>query len=226
MGSSGTSGLDGEFIGTFNSLSDLLTAYPTPINNYWAFVKDADPTILYIYRPDPSGWVAETITLPSGTSGTSGSDGSSGTTGSDGSSGTTGSDGTSGTSGSSGSNGSSGSSGSNGTDGTSAQYAAVYIAETAPTTGTNGKFWFNDNEGTLYIEYADTNGTNWIPVNDLVGADGTSGTSGTSANLSGYVVLTQVSQSLNFVDDTSAASGGVPLGGLYRNGNIIQIRIV
>ena len=40
-----------------------------------------------------------------------------------------------------------------------------------------------------------------------------------------YVVLTQVSQSLNFVDDTAAAAGGVPLGGLYRNGNFILIRI-
>jgi len=41
----------------------------------------------------------------------------------------------------------------------------------------------------------------------------------------GYIVLTQVSASLNFVDDTSAAAGGVPLGGLYRNGNFILIRI-
>ena len=41
----------------------------------------------------------------------------------------------------------------------------------------------------------------------------------------GYVVLQQVSQSLNFVDDTAAAAGGVPLGGLYRNGNFIAIRI-
>ena len=43
--------------------------------------------------------------------------------------------------------------------------------------------------------------------------------------VSSYVVLTQVSQSLNFVDDTAAAAGGVPLGGLYRNGNFIMIRI-
>jgi hypothetical protein len=41
-----------------------------------------------------------------------------------------------------------------------------------------------------------------------------------------YVVLTQVSASLNFADDTAAAAGGVPLGGLYRNGNFILIRIV
>ena len=41
----------------------------------------------------------------------------------------------------------------------------------------------------------------------------------------GYITLPQVSQSLNFVDDDAAAVGGVPLGGLYRNGNFILIRV-
>jgi hypothetical protein len=40
-----------------------------------------------------------------------------------------------------------------------------------------------------------------------------------------FIVLSQVSSSLNFVDDTAAAAGGVPLGGLYRNGNFILIRL-
>jgi hypothetical protein len=43
---------------------------------------------------------------------------------------------------------------------------------------------------------------------------------------SGHIILSQVSASLNFVDDTAAAAGGVPLGGLYRNGNFVLIRIV
>jgi hypothetical protein len=43
---------------------------------------------------------------------------------------------------------------------------------------------------------------------------------------SGYVVLTQVSRSLNYLNDTAAASGGVPLGGLYRSGSFILIRLV
>jgi hypothetical protein len=51
-----------------------------------------------------------------------------------------------------------------------------------------------------------------------------SGSSHTIQN--GYVILQQVSQSLNFVDDAAASAGGVPLGGLYRNGNFIVIRIV
>ena len=44
--------------------------------------------------------------------------------------------------------------------------------------------------------------------------------------LNQIVILSQVSSSLNFVNDTTAAVGGVPLGGLYRNGNAIQIRLV
>ena len=40
------------------------------------------------------------------------------------------------------------------------------------------------------------------------------------------VILSQVSSSLNFANDGAASAGGVPLGGLYRNGNVIQIRLV
>lgn len=47
-----------------------------------------------------------------------------------------------------------------------------------------------------------------------------------SLSINGYVILQQVSQSLNFANDSAAQSGGVPLGGLYRNGNVIQIRMV
>tara|TARA_B100000085_G_C18479885_1_gene486789 strand:+ start:362 stop:928 length:567 start_codon:yes stop_codon:yes gene_type:complete len=51
-------------------------------------------------------------------------------------------------------------------------------------------------------------------------------TSSTVATVdSGYILLTEVSESLNFADDTAAAAGGIPLGGLYRNGNFIQIRL-
>ena len=44
-------------------------------------------------------------------------------------------------------------------------------------------------------------------------------------NVSGSSILSQVSSSLNFVDDAAAAAGGVPLGGLYRSGNFILIRL-
>jgi hypothetical protein len=41
----------------------------------------------------------------------------------------------------------------------------------------------------------------------------------------GYQILTAVSQSYNYANDAAAAAGGIPLGGLYRNGNAIQIRL-
>ena len=68
------------------------------------------------------------------------------------------------------------------------------------------------------------NPNNPSAIHQISGSLNVSGSSHTIQN--GYVVLQQVSQSLNFVDDTAAAAGGVPLGGLYRNGNFIVIRIV
>ena len=41
----------------------------------------------------------------------------------------------------------------------------------------------------------------------------------------GFIVLNEVRTDLDYADDTAAAANGVPLGGLYRNGNFIQIRI-
>lgn len=42
----------------------------------------------------------------------------------------------------------------------------------------------------------------------------------------GYVILSQVSASLNFANDTTAAAAGVPLGGLYHTSGSIKIRLV
>ena len=76
-----------------------------------------------------------------------------------------------------------------------------------------------------YFTFAKTGSANTFYGNQIVtGSLNVSGSSHTIQN--GYVILQQVSQSLNFVDDTAAAAGNVPLGGLYRNGNFIVIRIV
>lgn len=56
-------------------------------------------------------------------------------------------------------------------------------------------------------------GSIWTSTNSVKASDST-------------LILTQVSASLNFINDTAAAAGGVPLGGVYRNGNAIQIRLV
>lgn len=52
-----------------------------------------------------------------------------------------------------------------------------------------------------------------------------SNTSSYVTPLNQIIILTQVSSSLQFTDDIAAAAGGVPLGGLYRNGNFILIRL-
>jgi len=57
----------------------------------------------------------------------------------------------------------------------------------------------------------------------IVSQSAATGTAVTVQN--GHTILAQVSQSLNFNDDTAAAAGGVPLGGLYRSGNFIAIRL-
>ena len=62
-----------------------------------------------------------------------------------------------------------------------------------------------------------------LSASGLVTGNSGSFNGGLTAN--GFVILSQVSESLNFADDTAAASGGVPLGGLYRSGNFIAIRL-
>jgi hypothetical protein len=59
----------------------------------------------------------------------------------------------------------------------------------------------------------------------IITAAGFSG-SFTGSITSTYITLPIISSSLNFINDTAAAIGGVPLGGLYRNGSFIQIRLI
>jgi len=58
------------------------------------------------------------------------------------------------------------------------------------------------------------------------GVSGSFNANNTLITSGSHTILPQVSSSLNFTNDTNAAAGGVPLGGLYRNGNAIQIRLV
>jgi hypothetical protein len=97
-----------------------------------------------------------------------------------------------------------------------------------------GKIFVKVNNGYELEELHDV----YINTGSLVGNSTTNG--GSSLYRSGSVwtnneevkftestlVLTSVSEPLNFADDSLAAAGGVPLGGLYRNGNTMQIRIV
>lgn len=46
-----------------------------------------------------------------------------------------------------------------------------------------------------------------------------------SVSMNALIDLAHVSQSLDFPGDAEAAAGGVPLGGVYRSGNVLAIRI-
>jgi hypothetical protein len=46
-----------------------------------------------------------------------------------------------------------------------------------------------------------------------------------NTTVDGFTILSQVSSSLNFANDTEAQAGNVPLGGLYRSGSHILIRL-
>ena len=67
--------------------------------------------------------------------------------------------------------------------------------------------------------------TGSLTVTGSINVSGGITASGGIAIPNGYITLPQVSASLNFVDDDAAAVGGVPLGGLYRNGNFLLIRV-
>jgi hypothetical protein len=74
---------------------------------------------------------------------------------------------------------------------------------------------------TTYSFFGDD--SNYLKIDSSLETVTINSNSGTTLN--GFVILSEVSGSLNFTDDASAATGGVPLGGLYRNGNFVMIRM-
>jgi len=70
-----------------------------------------------------------------------------------------------------------------------------------------------------------TTGSNTFIGNQIVtGSITISGSLDVSGN--GYVILSKVSASYNYADDSTALAGGVPLGGLYHTSGSIKIRLV
>jgi hypothetical protein len=62
----------------------------------------------------------------------------------------------------------------------------------------------------------------WAPNQEFVTG---SVTSASYASTASYVFLEELALSSGYVNDAQAAAAGVPIGGIYRNGNFIQIRI-
>lgn len=91
-----------------------------------------------------------------------------------------------------------------------AQASGSFVGDGSGLTGISG-------DGFPY------NGAAVISGSLLVSQSTAAGTAVTVEN--GHTILAQVSESLNYNNDTEAAAGGVPLGGLYRSGNFIAIRL-
>jgi uncharacterized coiled-coil protein SlyX len=69
-----------------------------------------------------------------------------------------------------------------------------------------------------------------ISIANLEATTGSYATTGSNnfigtQTLNSFTILSNVGQNLNFANDAAAAIGGVPLYGLYRNGNFILIRL-
>jgi len=69
-----------------------------------------------------------------------------------------------------------------------------------------------------YTEKVSIAGPNGVVVSGSLNVSG-------SMDVDGFTILSTVSSSYNFADDTAAASGGVPLGGLYHTSGTIKIRL-
>jgi len=88
--------------------------------------------------------------------------------------------------------------------------------------------------GIISSSYAVTSSHSLTGVSASYATTSSHATSGTGSfagslagtlNGTGYITLTQVSASLNYATDVLAGAGGVPLGGLYRSGSYIKIRM-
>jgi hypothetical protein len=102
----------------------------------------------------------------------------------------------------------------------------IYIGPgSGPTSGTeqNYKLYINHTSGTPLIggDFASSE----VNINGKLFISGSTAAQTSATFQNGHTVLTQVSRSLNFVDDAAATAGGVPLGGLYRSGSVVMIRV-
>ena len=179
-GATGPTGLQGEyaqFLGTFATLTELNTAYPTPTPNQWAFVRIAgDTTNIRVYRRSSNAWVYDTLPLPAGATGATGPTGRTGATGPQGNQGNAGVTGPTGPQGVSGISGTTGPTGAPGQGlNLLGEYATLTALTTARPTGTAGDAWLLAN-GNLIIW--DTPTSAWKNVGNLEGPTGATGSAG------------------------------------------------
>ena len=176
-----------------------------------------------------------------GSSGTSGTRGSAGTSGTGGTSGSSGTAGTSGVS-TSGTSGASNPSGTSGTSGTLLSVATVgnnRVLTSDGTTGAVGEANLTFDGGTLGINGSvivtgsmSFTGSLMTILTSSIRAEATSNTvdifrtNYNQVRIGGNLALLSLVSALNFQNDSAAAAGGVPTGGLYRSGSFVLIRLI
>jgi hypothetical protein len=96
--------------------------------------------------------------------------------------------------------------------------ASAFAGDGSGLTGVTGE-WDGSHNGNASI-------TGSLTVTAGITANLTGSVLGTAATASFFDVVNYVAGLGEYADDAAAAAGSVPVGGLYKNGNFIQIRIV
>jgi len=101
----------------------------------------------------------------------------------------------------------------------------VYVNSGLYVSGSGGAKAITTNGDVLVTGSVEITSALRVPsIQNNVAITGSLNVSATTT-LQNQIILTAVSQSYNFTDDTQAAANGIQLGGLYRNGNFVMIRM-
>lgn len=118
--------------------------------------------------------------------------------------------------------------------------SGVTVAQLPPASPVQGDLWWDEDDANMYIWYNDGTGSQWVAATSLavqsVTADNAISASyavsasyfftssvTNAATASNYIMSNYIAN--EYADDTAAAAGGVPLGGIYRTGNVVVVRI-
>jgi hypothetical protein len=113
----------------------------------------------------------------------------------------------------------------------SAGGASVSVNQAPPSSPIQGDLWWDTDDANMYVYYDDGTTQQWVPATSLaiqsVTADNAISASyaatasyfftssvTNASTASTYIMTDYITR--EFVDDTAAAAGGIPLGGIYR----------
>lgn len=102
----------------------------------------------------------------------------------------------------------------------------VVVDQVPPPSPTQGDLWWDTDDANMYVWYDDGTSAQWVAATSLaiqsVTADNAISAS-YAATSSNYIMSNYITN--EYADDTAASAGGVPLGGIYRTGNVVVVRI-